>query len=91
MNRIITYAYNIEDGMVISRVDHEIAHPVLDFVGMKPENNWEMRYNLEKFNINALHGQWHLYKWTKKIPTELKNRHREFWGFKPLKVEANRE
>ena len=28
-------------------------------------------------------------KWTRKIPVEIKNIHRKFWGFAPLKEKRN--
>lgn len=84
MPRTIQYAIETETGIVISRVGSEIAVPVLQFAEMKPENNFRPTYLLEKMNVHALCGIWNHYKWTKKISVDLKNRHREFWGFKPL-------
>lgn len=84
MNRIITYGIDRETDMVISRVNSEVAWPVLDYEGMQPENNFAMYYTLEKMPILSLGSSWRSIKWTKKIPVELKNRHREFWGFKSL-------
>lgn len=85
MNRIITYAIEKETGIVVSRVGSEFAYPQLDFEGMTPANNFTATYALEKSDIYQLQP-WSGYKWTKKIPVELKNRHREFWGFAPLPV-----
>jgi len=84
--RIITYAIDQETGMVVSRVGNEVYHPVLDFEGMTPENNFHMGYFYMKMPIRHLGPCWWMYKWTKKIPVEIKNFHREFWGFKPLKA-----
>jgi hypothetical protein len=83
MNRIITYA--IDNGMVFSQVGSEIAVPVLDYKNMKPENNFRIRYYLEKVPaISAYIGT--NFIWTRKIPNAAKNVHRAFWGgFKPLK------
>lgn len=89
--RRIAYAVSRDDGLVISRVDNEIAVPVLQYDEMLPVNNFTPTYKLEKMDINTLYDQWRLYKWTKKIPVSLKNRHREFWGFKPLREEKNEE
>ena len=93
MPRTITYAVD-EDGTVYSRVDREVAVPVLDFAaigqggdGFKPGNfNGPIKHNLQKFALEALYGAWASLRWTKKIPVGLKNRHRAFWGMKPLAV-----
>lgn len=93
MNRIITYAINRDDGLVVSRVGNEIACPVLDFDGIgqggggyRPGDfRGPVVYHLEKFPVTAIGRDWPRYGWTKKIPVRLKNRHRKFWGFKPLK------
>src|SRR5208337_1540092 len=84
--RQITYAIH-EDGHVWSRVGSEVALPVLEFDKMGPENNFAATYHLEKFPVNGnLLHDWRLLTWTKKIPLELKNRHREFWGLPTLKT-----
>jgi len=91
--RFITYAVNKDDDIVWSRVGSEIACPVLDFEaigkggdGFKKGNfNGPIRYELQKFPVHSLAGRdWNRLKWTKKIPKRLKNKHRKFWGFKPL-------
>lgn len=84
MNRIITYAVEKESGIVYSRVGSEVAGPVLDYEGMLPSNNFAADYNLESFSVCMLQP-WNGYRWTKKVPVELKNRHRAFWGMPPLK------
>ena len=88
MSRFRTIQYMIDNnvgGLVYSRVGSEVAIPVLDFAGMKPENNFKMNYNLEKFDV--LHMAYSLNNviCTRKIPTALKNIHRKFWEMKPLK------
>jgi hypothetical protein len=96
MNRIITYAYSKDDGIVISRVDSEFACPVLQFEQIGQGGNGyaagdfrgPMNYKLEKFPIHTIGRDWPRYVWTKKIPVRLKNRHRKFWGMKPLKAKA---
>ena len=83
--RRIRYGIDIDTGLAISQIYGEgYAIPVLDFAGMKPENNFKAIYNLEKFdmypttyNLRAV--------WTRKIPVKTKNHHRKFWGMKPLK------
>jgi len=86
MNRYKTITYMVNpDGYVYSRVGSEVAIPVLDFEGMKPENNYEMKYDLEKFNVTTVAGELFHCIGTRKIPIEVKNHHRKFWGMKALK------
>ena len=92
MSRTIQYAINEEDGQVWSRVDSEVAVPVLDFDGIgKGGDGFEpgdfrgpTRYNLERFDVLTVGREWNALKWTRKIPLEEKNLHRQFWGMKPL-------
>jgi hypothetical protein len=84
--RIIRYAVESGTGLVWSRVGGEVALPVLDYDNMTPENNFKPTYHLEKLDTGYAIIPWRQLKWTKKIPTELKNRHRSFWGFKPLRM-----
>jgi len=83
--RNITYAYDTETGVVISRIGSEVAVPILLYDKMTPENNFNTEYELEKMDVLHLAGSWNSYKWTKKIPVDIKNTHRKFWGMKPLK------
>lgn len=83
--KTIQYAIETNTGMVVSRVEDKIYHPVLDFDGMKPENNWEIKYYFEEMPVTVLFGVYHYYKWTRKIPNKIKNFHRKHWGFKLLK------
>lgn len=69
--RTIQYAIENPTGVVISRVGSEIAYPA--------------RRRLEKLSVYALAPSWRAYRWTRKIPRALKNRHRKFWGMPPLK------
>ena len=85
MSQTIQYAVDIETGMVISRIGSEIAIPVLQFDKMLPENNFQTIYELEKMDVSAISHCWFQYKWTRKIPMKLKNRHRIFWGLNLLK------
>ena len=93
MPKTIMYAINKDDGIVWSRVGSELACPVLDFdaIGQggdgfaKGDFNGPSRWNLQKFDVLSVAGrEWDRLKWTKKVPIGLKNRHRKFWGFKPL-------
>ena len=84
-DRRITYMIEPDMGMVYSRVGSEVAIPVLDFAWMTSENGYETNYPLEKFNVlSVAHDLQHV-KHTRKIPVEIKNEHRKFWGMKPLK------
>lgn len=94
MNRNITYGIERETGIVYSRVGRECAGPVLDFevigkggtgddgIEYAPGDfNGPTRYHLEKMSI---YDVYRYCRWTKQIPVRIKNRHRAFWGFKPL-------
>jgi hypothetical protein len=84
MNRTIQYAIHKDDGTVVSRVGSEVAWPVLQYDAMIPENNFQASYALESMPVLSIGREWVLLKWTKKIPLELKNKHRAFWKFAPL-------
>jgi hypothetical protein len=52
---------------------------------MGPNDNFKTKYELEKFDVIQLVGSaYNAVKWTRKIPAQIKNLHREFWGMKPL-------
>ncbi len=82
----ITYAIDQDTGLVISRVGSELAWPILDFDNMRPENSYTMNYYLEKITVFSVAGRvWNGLKWTRKIPTSIKNLHRKFWDMTELK------
>lgn len=81
--RRIMYAVDLDTAQIVSRIGSQYAWPILDFEGMKPENNFQANYYLEKISIHDAHGT-RLHH-TRKIPIEAKNFHRAFWGMKPLK------
>ena len=83
MPKTIQYGINT-DGLVWSRVGSEIALPVLEYDKIKGQEPFQ--YHLEKFPILSLCRELHFIKWTRKIPTKLKNKHRKFWDFIPLKL-----
>jgi len=108
VNRVISYGIE-PDGTVISRVDEEIAFPVLDFEGIGkggdgfPPGDFRgpVRYNLEKSPVYPYFREGDVtypeVSWTRgfgnthgvpPIPLEIRNAHRAFWGFKPLKEQA---
>jgi len=81
--KTIKYGICEATGLVVSCVGSKVAIPILEYDKMLPENNFQPSYRLEIFSCFSL--IMHPIKWTRKIPVELKNQHREFWGFKPLK------
>ena len=82
--KTIKYAIDTYTGLVYSQVGNLIAIPILDYENMKPENNFQTIYYLEKFAAFEAYKGTNL-KWTRKISNDIKNFHRKFWGFKPLK------
>lgn len=83
--RIIQYGVDQDTGLVVSRVGSEVAWPILDYEGMTAANGYATRYNLERFLVRYIAGSaLAAIRWTRKVPVAVKNRHREFWGMKPL-------
>ena len=72
----IQYAIDPETGYVWSRLKNEIAFPVLAYPSMS--------IILEKENVLSMAYYWNNLEWTKKIPKEIKNQHRLFWGLKAI-------
>ena len=86
MSRQRTIQYCIcPNGLVYPRVGSEMCVPVLDYPAMKQESGFQMEYNLDRFSIYSISSEWNTLKWTRKIPVNLKNIHRRFWGMKELK------
>lgn len=83
--RTIQYAIDTQTGLVVSRVGSELAWPILEYDEMRIENNYVINYHLKKMHVFEATRYWSLLKWTRKIPKEIKNKHREFWGFSILK------
>ena len=79
----ITYAIDMDTGHVWSRVGNKFAIPILDFEGMKPENNFSIKYDLGLVDVLGCYRNTLIY--TKKIPVEVKNYHRAYWGMTSLK------
>lgn len=77
------------NGLVWSKVGSEIAIPILDYANMKPENNYETKYYLEKHSVHSVFSacptEWDNLTWTRKIPVKVKNMHRKFWEMKAIK------
>ena len=86
----ISYAVDLRNGLVHSRVNDEIAYPVLVFLSLPKDGSFNkpFDYHLDKCNVHHFVGEWRYLKWTKRIPIEIKNQHRIFWGFKQLKVNS---
>jgi hypothetical protein len=85
MRKTIEYAINKEDGHIISRVGGAVAIPVLEYEQMNIFNGFEAKYRLEKFNLFSIVSTYPAYIWTRKIPVEIKNEHRKFWGMRGVK------
>jgi len=67
----------------------ELAFVVIDFDQMGPDDAFAIKGHLEKCSMYEWPAScWPYLTWTRKIPVELKNRHRAFWGLAPLPVEA---
>ena len=83
--KTIQYGIDKNTGLVWSRVGSTVAIPILDYEDMTPHNNFQTISYLEKFNIIDVCTELQFIKWTKKIDISMKNIHRHFWGFKPLR------
>jgi hypothetical protein len=83
--KTIQYAIDKETGLTWSRVDSEVAVPVLDYEGMDLDKSFDTEYKLERMKVLDIAHYMHDLTWTKKLPISIKNYHREFWGMKPLK------
>lgn len=90
--KTITYGIDLDTGLVFSRLegdptvgDMKIAVPVLQYerIGENGDFTKPLEYRLERMSTTALiHAR---LRWTRKIPLDAKNLHREFWGLQPLK------
>jgi len=83
----ITYGIDMESGVIVSRMGSEIAWPIMEYekIGEKDDFTRPLTYKLEKFDLISIAG--HIYdniKWTKNVPVDEKNKHREFWGMPSL-------
>lgn len=86
MRRSITFAVD-SSGLVYSRVDSEIAVPVLQYeaIGRDGDFTAPLTYELEAFSVLEIPaGDWNDLRWTRRIPAAAKAEHRGFWGFPPL-------
>jgi len=89
----ITYAV-APDGLVVSRVENQLAWPILNYAAYAKTSaasgdfRGPFTYSLAKVPVFDVGREWDSLRWTKKIPVAMKNLHREFWGFKPLKEKS---
>jgi hypothetical protein len=88
--RTITYAIGLDSGYVYSRVGDKVALPIIDYKDMGPENNFALKYHLEAVPVHEIGREWNSLKWTRKIPTDIKNYHRQFWDM-PLLPTPDRQ
>ena len=84
--RYLTYCVHKDNGLVYSRMGDKLAVPVLQFdrIGKDGDFTKPLEYELERMSVFEISEEWRRLKWTKKIPAQIKNMHRQFWGFKPL-------
>lgn len=81
----LQYFYNINEGLWGARLRNRgLSYSVLQYAEGVPENNFRMSTKLENIgaDYNTIDGE----AFTKKAPVYWKNAHREFWGFKPIKI-----
>jgi hypothetical protein len=69
----IRYGIDRETGLVWSRNGSQVAVPVLQYDKMVPDDNFQTKYALEKFDVIEVVGSLGLIQWTRKIPVRLKN------------------
>lgn len=94
--KTITYAVDLDTGQVWSRLegdlavgDQKIAVPILEYdkIGEGGDFTRPFIYYLERMDTTALiHAR---LRWTRKVPLEIRNQHRQFWGLKPLCVKRD--
>lgn len=84
MRKWIFYFLDPTTGLIWSRMDDKVAIPILDFEGMRPEDNFSTNYLLEKHDLwDVISNFRYLTPVSyKKVPKKIKEEHRSFWGFK---------
>ncbi len=87
--RVIMYGID-ERGQVWSRVGDQVMAPFLDYekIGEGGDFTAPLTYHYERLLVPECASSLAELRWTKKIPVEIKNKHRAMWGFKPLKGAA---
>ena len=49
------------------------------------------RFHLEKSHVFCFTGMWNEFTWTRKVPFQVRQFHRAFWGMKPLRQPKSEE
>ena len=75
----ITFAVELDTGLVYSRVGDRVAVPVPMQNCLRLRGAAEPQYSLECFPIYAIRNKWAGLRSTQKIPVSIQNYHREFW------------
>jgi hypothetical protein len=85
----IQYAIHLDEKIVVSRLHSEIAWPILDYDGIGRGGDYmgPLHFELEKMLVHSIGREWDRLIWTRYVPTHIKNVHRAFWKFKPLRIE----
>lgn len=87
--KTIQYAIHSETGAIISKVGNSVAIDIPQYDGKNWPPTNKTKYQLEKIQLLTLAPVWDFYRWTRKIPFVVKNRHRLFWGMKRLTRDPN--
>lgn len=85
----IRYGIDHETRVVVSQnlQTGEICWPMVDFGNMTPNDGFCMKWTMgETLDPLEVVDSLHSVQWTRKIPTALKNLHREYWGLKPINI-----
>lgn len=90
MIKNITYGVDPLNGAIYARYDNRIAFYELEYDKMQFDNKFAITYKLAECHVFDIctSAEWKRLKWTKKIPIEIKNQFRAFFGFKLLKGES---
>lgn len=75
----ITFAVDPDTGLVISRRGSLVAWPIIDYDAMGPANNFAPSYYLECLGVFDVAREIARFRWTRKLPQEVKALHRAFW------------
>ena len=90
MNNHLHYAIHRRDDVMVSRLGNELAWPLLDYaaIGQNGDFRAPLKFALKKVSVNSIgaNNEWAMLVWTRYVPTSIKNEHRKFWGFKPLRI-----
>lgn len=78
----LTFAINRETGYIVSRLESDVAWPILNYAAIGEGGNYNapFKYYLESCNVHQIGAEYKYLHWTKKVPVPLKEFHREFWS-----------